>query len=243
MRIKYSFPISGDLKPDNLFAFRVDRKKFEFTLEDGFITHLVITEALSISHGPSITRDTSQITHIDLGAANPKKFNDQLKLAEGLLSVYGHVKIDTVNVHIEWLPDSDDEREQLNLLQFSVSKERRREHRPISYDLVARPFIAAFTRDGHEIALSFFNRGMENLQTEQYIEAYYDFYFVLESLFSNGKTKNAAVEKLFLESDSLVNAVNEVASNENNAKCEKFSEEQVGEYVERYVNKRCRADH
>lgn len=73
--------------------------------------------------------------------------------------------------------------------------------------LLARSIIAADSATDIEIPLTFFRRGMLDLYNHDYIEAIYDFYFVLETLFADGKFKTAAVLKAFRNSNQLCSSV------------------------------------
>ncbi len=58
-----------------------------------------------------------------------------------------------------------------------------------------------------ETPLNFFRRGCRDIEDRQYVDAIYHFYFVLETLFANGKFKMVAVIQEFLSSDELCGAV------------------------------------
>jgi hypothetical protein len=60
--------------------------------------------------------------------------------------------------------------------------------------------------------LSFFREGATDSKTFRYISAFFNFYFVLEGLFGNGKTKNRDVEAEFKRSNELREAIALVVS-------------------------------
>jgi len=68
-----------------------------------------------------------------------------------------------------------------------------------------------------------------------YIEAYYDFYFVLETLYGSGKTKNSAIEKEFLSSKELMSAISAVKCDSELIKGIKATQRE--EFVEKYKDK------
>lgn len=61
-----------------------------------------------------------------------------------------------------------------------------------------------------EIPLNFFRRGMLDLRDRQFIEAFYDFFFVVEHLYAEGKFHKAAVLEVFKRSVVLCSFTNEV---------------------------------
>lgn len=58
-----------------------------------------------------------------------------------------------------------------------------------------------------EVPLSFYRKGCIDIEDMRYIDSIYDFYFVLETLFSGGKTKNSAVKEEFLRSAEVLAAI------------------------------------
>ncbi|MFA5126994.1 MAG: hypothetical protein WC465_03280 [Patescibacteria group bacterium] len=59
------------------------------------------------------------------------------------------------------------------------------------------------------IPLSFYREGRNEFESKRYIQAFYNFYFYLEDLYGNGKTKNNQIENEFLNSKQFVEAVEE----------------------------------
>lgn len=59
------------------------------------------------------------------------------------------------------------------------------------------------------IPLSFYREGKNEFESERYIQSFYNFYFYLEDLYGNGKTKNHQIENEFLNSKQFVEAVEE----------------------------------
>jgi hypothetical protein len=77
---------------------------------------------------------------------------------------------------------------------------------------VARSFLAADRAKSTEIALIFYRKGCNDFYEERYIEALYDFYFMFESLFGCGKTKNAKVAAEFKKSKPFRVALEDILS-------------------------------
>jgi len=117
--------------------------------------------------------------------------------------------IDIEEPLVEWLPESDEERRQIGFNNYSRRSTRPDPNtlRPVSFDLVARAVIATDKLMEFETPLNFFRRGCRDIEDRQYVDAIYDFYFVLETLFSNGKFKTRAVAEEFLGCPELCAAV------------------------------------
>ncbi|MCZ6625574.1 MAG: hypothetical protein O7B35_15325, partial [Deltaproteobacteria bacterium] len=133
---------------------------------------------------------------------------------EGLLAIYGLSSIEIESPGENWEAESEEERAQLELFSFGPSrKSPPDEARPmITFDLVARSFLAARRARSTEVALSFFRKGRNDFLEKRHIEADYDFYFMFESLFGCGKTKNYQVKAEFKKASQLRSALEEILS-------------------------------
>ncbi len=59
----------------------------------------------------------------------------------------------------------------------------------------------------YEIPMYFYRVGRQNLIEGLYINAFYDFFFIVESLFGNGKFKTAGMKEAFRNSQELQSAI------------------------------------
>jgi hypothetical protein len=55
--------------------------------------------------------------------------------------------------------------------------------------------------------LAFYREGANDMRSLRFVSAFFNFYFVLEGLFGNGKTKNDGVEAEFRRSKKLIDAI------------------------------------
>jgi hypothetical protein len=60
------------------------------------------------------------------------------------------------------------------------------------------------------VPLSFLREGANELNTFKHINAFFNFYFVLEGLYGNGKTKNRDIENQFKNSQDITNYLPEL---------------------------------
>ncbi len=79
--------------------------------------------------------------------------------------------------------------------------------------MIGRCVLAARDSQVNLAPLCFFRHGVEDVASRRYVEAFYDFYFVLETLFANGKINPTQVLKEWLRSSDLCEVVEEVLSN------------------------------
>lgn len=140
-----------------------------------------------------------------------------IRQIQGMWSLWGCESIDISGHKIKWLPESEEEKQLIQLNDFQVGKH---EYKPeeidfIGFDLLARPVITAVKDKNHDVVLSFFRRGTNDIKRDEYIEAFYDFYFMLESHYGNGKTKNTAIERELISSELLEGYINKIVKNPN----------------------------
>lgn len=248
MKTKYRFEIIGDLQSDITFPVKTSGVELEFVLEKEKIVAVNVIENTDLNHLPNFSLGNNGIHNLNLGKTNPDKFKKSLKLAEGLLSIFGLREIKSDIVQIEWIPENEQEKSLLKVFNFTYKTEPQNVNKPISFDLIARPFIAGFVNDNYEVALSFFRQGKNDMREGKYIEAYYDFYFVLESMYGGGKTKNFLIEKKLLESTELIDAIklvkndsgiaNGLSRNHQNEFNSKYKNNEISAIIKDIVNKR-----
>jgi hypothetical protein len=133
----------------------------------------------------------------------------ELRALQGLLSLFGLHSIEMERPEVRWIPESEDERSQLHIFSYKATAQPLADEEvwPMPFDVLARAILAADAATDIEIPLNFFRRGMLDVYEQHYIEAIYDFYFILETLFGKGKFKSAAVSSAFLDSSQLRSCV------------------------------------
>lgn len=206
MRCKYSFKINGRIKPVHLVSFEVGIYKFEFALEKGFIREIQVSYSMSDSE-PTLIQNPVPGVAMAINIKSPllREIEEIIRSIEGLWTFWGVESIDTSFPKHEWIAETEEEKQKLQLFGFNEGRKELEDHEisPISFDLLVRPIISAVKTKKHDVILVFYRRGCNDVKQEEFIEAIYDFYFVLESAFANGKNKNYAVKKEFLKSKKL----------------------------------------
>lgn len=220
MKCRYCFKIYGKIKIAVNEPISIRGKLFEFKTENGVIKHICVTVPVTNkADWPTITPSSKPGVNGEIKISSPYllTIQNELRNVEGLLSFYGLRSIDIQMPEIEWIPDSEEEKKELKLYSFkqSYSEIDVSELPPLSFDLVARTVIAASDANEIEVPLSFFRKGMIDIYEKRYIEAIYDFYFMLESLFGDGKTKNFQIKESFENSDQLKSCIKKVIEPSN----------------------------
>ena len=185
---------------------------FEFEAKAGIITHVQVTVPLpGRDDWPVIERDPAPGVKAQIQPRTPHLpfIQRELRALQGLLALFGLHSIELENPEVRWLPESEEERSQLHIFSYKITREPLPDSavQPLQFDVLARAIIAADAATDIEIPLNFFRRGMLDVNERNYIEAIYDFYFILETLFGEGKFKTDAVSTAFLGSSQLRSCV------------------------------------
>lgn len=212
MKCRYRFPVDGRIRPAVNAPVPARGWIFEFEPETGIVTHVVVTVPLPLRKDwPLVEKDPAPGIKANIYPRTPHLpfIQRELRALQGLLSLFGLRSIDLKDPEIEWLPESEEEKADLHLFSYKHRTEPLPDDKvpPLSFNLLARAVIASDAATDIEVPLNFFRRGMLDVYDRNYIEAIYDFYFILETLFGQGKFKKTAVSSAFLNSNQLRSCV------------------------------------
>lgn len=212
MKCRYRFPVRSRIKPSTLHPVKVGDSAYSFFADSGFIDRVeVIVPADPEQDVPKVDMlpDTRPVTGIQVRHPKYDEILHSLRVTEGLLSLYGMIGIDFERMHIEWIPETEEEKNStiINSLSLQYTDRSVEESSTTPFDLLARGLLSASNASATEISLTFYRRGTNDMRERRYIEAFYDFYFMLESLFGQGKSKNYAIEEEFKKNSSLLDAI------------------------------------
>jgi hypothetical protein len=220
MKCRYKFKIEGHMKVADLKPVQIRGMNFQFVSEKGLITHLIVTVPANDANDiPKVIENPMPGVKAHINVPSPIYLfvKREVRAIEALLSVFGLHSIDVNNFEIEWLPENEEERKKLKISRFATYRGEidPSDQPPLSFDLVARSIIAADDAVAIETSLNFFRKGLVDFSETRYIEAFYDYYFFLESVFGDGKTKNYAVKEAFKNSPRLNGRIDEILKGTN----------------------------
>jgi hypothetical protein len=209
--VKYTYPITGDIFLPQHWPVAWDRFRVTWTIKDGkaeFVTVAVRTADLSSL--PRIERNPRPglAANILFGVQpHQDEVESILRTACGLLGFFADADIDFDRPRIEWEGETAEECQQLQLFSFSVGHSDREEPLPIGFDLVARCFLSAVQASDREVPLRFMAKGRRDLRAGRYIDAYYGYYFFLETQFAPGYSDPKKVKRRFKEASEIMAAI------------------------------------
>lgn len=193
---------------------------YELEVDDGKLSHISVT-VLDFPKDclPKITQLVNQGAKVNIHIPEDPFRNEitaRILALEGALSLWGIKEVQIDEVGIEWIPENDEEKRDLSLFSFSTNRGKNDDDLPEApLNLIARTIAGVSGFLEHELPLNFFRRGKADLSEGRFIDAILDFYFVLETLFANGKFHKAAVIEEFLKASELLDAIRFVKTNVN----------------------------
>lgn len=243
MRVRYKCPVKGQIRLQDAFVIRAEGISYDFeTGPDGELLYIGATvEVSDRKMWPVLTKDpkVGVALHIDMQSPYFDLVRKNLRSAEGMLALFGLEAIDTENSEEIWIPDSEQEREELQLFEFkrTIQKLAPNEWPFTSFDIVGRAILAAPEAHGVEVALSFFRKGHQDMVEQRYLEAAMDFLFMIETMFAEGKIKSAHVLLQYLQNDSLQTAIVRTLTNERFLDSVRRDPRIFAHYAQEYKNK------
>ena len=218
MRFKYTFKVHGSIRLTQLFHFSVDTYRFDFITDKGCIREIAISFPITGNELPTVTESPEQRVKMHMTIPSPRlsEVREIMRSIEGQWSLFGVTSIDIKRPKYEWIAETEREKQDIHIFEFSSARADLGDDGipELTFDLLARPVISAVKEKHHDVILTFYRRGCNDIYNEEYIEAIYDFYFILESAYASGKTKNYAVEREFLASAELRNHIEEVVNDQ-----------------------------
>ena len=212
MKVRYSIPVVHPGKaPGNIrfslqnaeYVFRVDGEKFiriEVEVKEFPRSGLPVIKVNNVS------KKLESIS-VPLDPVWPE-IEARLRVVEGVMSLFGLHRIIFEEMETEWIPESEEEKGQVKLLSLKHNYSKKSEEIPVLYDMIIRSIIASDKLSDFEVSMNFNRRGRADVVERRYIDAFYDFYLVIETLFAGGAFRKKEVLDRMMQNSDLVDAVN-----------------------------------
>ncbi|TRW48713.1 hypothetical protein FM042_06940 [Aliidiomarina halalkaliphila] len=212
----YTFELVGALRPERLLAFELDDFRFEFGVDkdSGEVRELMISFSVHANDVATYSDSSNDKikAHINLSQPRWERVVEMVHHISGMWGIWGLQDVLVNEATTTFIPESDKDKLAITVNNFKVKRARQ----PFLGDLprlkpeyVVMPIITAVKMKNHDVRLSFYRRALQDVLNGEYIEAFYDYYFMLESTYGEGKTKNTHIQKKFLESELLSSTIEE----------------------------------
>lgn len=118
----------------------------------------------------------------------------------------------------ELIPETEEEKQKIDIISTSWKKSYRRKYTPLNENTFIEMMANRGNYEDLIISKAFFREGINDFQSYRYINAFYNFYFIIENLYGNGKAKNKDVEEEFKTSNEFRHLVQWIIDNVHNDK-------------------------
>ena len=184
--------------------------------ENGSLSRMYIGKPVTDFHEflPIMGDSTSHLRGLSV-PANPY-FDEIIDLAQYIEAMgsfwFGIEKIDWNSPEIVWVPTADDEHELIKANHLRVERRYEKERREFNLNILSKLLRKRATISDLIIPMSFYREARREFASFRYINAFYNYYFILEDLFGNGQTKNYRVEEQFKKSELLMECIDGAVS-------------------------------
>jgi hypothetical protein len=138
-----------------------------------------------------------------------------LQYLESELSFYANLKKIYWEIpNITVIPENDEDKNVANVLSVELTEKRYPDPKiKLTLDVFENMVLNKKTYDFLTIPKSFFREGEREFKSFRYINAFYNYYFILEDLYGKGKTRNYAIEENFKKSLTFRNHIDWIINN------------------------------
>lgn len=187
----------------------------DFTLvpsEDGLLQELTVIVRLENEEGFISNISPARAITINYDTQLSAKLIDMLQYLEASLSFhYGVKKISWEDRETFFIPESEEEQRKLDVMSYRVGFRYPEQQR---IRLTAANFKDIIQRKSKDeslkIVMLFHREGIREFHSLRYIQAYYNFYFILEDFYAHGKTNRTQVTNNFKSYQTLRTIIQEV---------------------------------
>lgn len=252
LRIRFTYPVASRIHISEDWPVCVDQLTLVFQLEGERIVGLYVECPLADPESyPKVKSDGGDTVPEILIPDIPERevVRAFLRRVQSFLSMYGGSDIDFEKEKIAWLPENDQERENLKIYEVSLQRTRSRDFDvDLSFDFVAGMAHAAYHSSDHEIPLSFVRRARRNLEYREFFYAYYNFFFFLETKYFPGYSDPRKISAIIKENIVIIGAIEAAKSDirhisDANSPERKFADMSLDDIVDLLVRTRGNLHH
>ncbi|MEZ5445179.1 MAG: hypothetical protein R3F45_05305 [Gammaproteobacteria bacterium] len=211
---RYTIPVRGKVTIPDLAPLIIDDLQFKFVVAEGLLSSIVITfpeppPPKDISTLPNLAGGNDELRIWDPRAEEIRDLVQ--RIAIGLSTTY-HTRLDLLfDARMIESVRNENGREVVSSMKLQLASGAY-EAKPVKlpFKFFAREIVAAQIFRYDSTPSTFFKRGAADCLSHRYIEAFYNFYFIIEYLFGDGKFREDDLVAAYLRSSPLVDAVQNV---------------------------------
>jgi hypothetical protein len=173
--------------------------------EDGLLKELSVIVGLANENGFISNISPSREITVDYDKQISDKLIDMIQYIDASLSfLFGVIKIYWEERETSFIAESEEEQRNLDVMSYSLRQHYPEQQRIRLTADVFKDIIQRKSKDDPlKIVMLFHREGIREFHSLRYIQAFYNFYFILEDLYGEGKTQNREIEQKFKANQTL----------------------------------------
>jgi hypothetical protein len=212
MKIKVEYEVQSKTRlPNKETELLINDKVYGFYLnEEGFISKISITAKIDdptkfyseVKYTPNEFSKAHFYIKSDRALYDSivKEFQD----LESVLSFsYNFQGVDWNKYHYELILETEEEREKAKIFSWGAFSEPPDKPVEITEELLSGTIGRKEKMSPLTLFMSFYREGKNDYMSMKYINAFFNFYFVIEGMYGKGKTKNKDIATEFKKSNEL----------------------------------------
>lgn len=214
MKIKFESKVESKTKIEKTIIGYND-KVYEFLPnEEGFFSKITITgtapnpEKFSTGFSQLPNHKKNSLIYFNIDHDFKDEIVEELQCIEGLFSFGANLRrIRWDDLLIEMIPETPEEKGQIKLNKFGFRPEIIDDPKEFSPNDIGQILIRSRLFSGLSVYFAFFKEGSNDFLTRRFINAFYNFYFILEALYGNNKWRNYEVRQEFEKAQELIRII------------------------------------
>jgi hypothetical protein len=215
MRLKVEADVHSEIYVDEVLKMKLHPFIIKLVPnEDGSLSKIVFERTVINYESmlPKVYIEHGQLISVEF----PSKdfFEEEKKLMQHVESFGGldlNIReINWDNPRITWIPESDEERLKVPILSYHKQGNYDKGKKKISLSWLQDTLIHRRMTSHLVLPPSFYRKGCNHYHRLEYIEAFLQFYLMLEGVFGEGQTKNQLVKKAFMNSENLDYGISQI---------------------------------
>jgi hypothetical protein len=222
MKISLECEIDSIVKISSPLILKFMENTYTFSPnEEGVLSKVKITfdppkpELYGSRFEPMPDDPSKKLLVFDTDSEFDKSIIEEFQYIEGMLALMGGVKrVKWQAPIIEYLPENEEEKQRVRISSFALERIQSENDIVIPDKDFGQMILRKDTHRLLNVYLSFFREGMNEYKSFRFINAFYNFYFILEGIYGKKQWRNFEVREAFKKSPEYCKFLQEAIDND-----------------------------
>ena len=211
MRFRVTATVDSDAIAENDFTVEFDKYRVGVTLNtDRSLKEIYIETAVDKDEKLPAIEPGTGLAKFNFVYSRPKCADDlieRLIYLESVGAFWWHIKsLNTHQVSEQWIPENEKEKKKLSLIGFSTTQSYKRHLIPIHDHQIKDLLDMEKYEKAMVIPMAFYREGTINFHSLKYINAFQNYFLMIEGLHGGGRSGSSALIKALVSSPELIKA-------------------------------------